>query len=214
MCVCVCVCVCVSALEGGRTILKRETRMGPGPPWSPGAPPKSVQRTIRAPPCSAPIGVAAGGLAWVRTSSGVGLCDLRPGASMPASMPGRVMLGHSRPLRAGGGGGSGCPHPLLKAWPPLTDACWRRLGCLAEGSPPPPGVRSPAALALPSAPGGIGRATRQRILGSHRPPCHRRMVITTLSSMFCLAAGGCPVCRLAQQCRTPLPTAAHVAHCL
>ena len=29
---------------------------------------------------------------------------------------------------------------------------------------------------------------RQRILGSHTPPCHRRMVITTLSSMFCLAA--------------------------
>ena len=32
------------------------------------------------------------------------------------------------------------------------------------------------------------RAMRQRILGSHTPPCHRRMVITTLSSMFCLAA--------------------------
>ena len=28
---------------------------------------------------------------------------------------------------------------------------------------------------------------RQRIVGSHTPPCHRRMVITTLSSMFCLA---------------------------
>ena len=28
-----CVCVCVWR----RTILKRETRMGPGPPWSPGA---------------------------------------------------------------------------------------------------------------------------------------------------------------------------------
>ena len=31
-------------------------------------------------------------------------------------------------------------------------------------------------------------AMRQRILGSHTPPCHARMVITTLSSMFCLAA--------------------------
>ena len=31
-------------------------------------------------------------------------------------------------------------------------------------------------------------AMRQRILGSHAPPCHKRMVITTLSSMFCLAA--------------------------
>ena len=64
------------------------------------APPKSVQRTVRAPPCLAPIGVAAGGLAWVRTSGGVGLCDLRPGASMP----GRVMLRHPRPLRGRGGG--------------------------------------------------------------------------------------------------------------
>ena len=25
-------------------------------------------------------------------------------------------------------------------------------------------------------------------MGSHTPPCHRRMVITTLGSMFCLAA--------------------------
>ena len=32
--------------------------MGPGPPWSPEAPPKSVQRTLCAPPCLAPIGVA------------------------------------------------------------------------------------------------------------------------------------------------------------
>ena len=31
-------------------------------------------------------------------------------------------------------------------------------------------------------------AMRQQILGLHTPPCHRRMVITTLSSMFCLAA--------------------------
>ena len=44
--------------------------MGPGPPWSPEAPPKSVQRTWRAPPCLAPTGVAAGGLAWARTSGG------------------------------------------------------------------------------------------------------------------------------------------------
>ena len=29
---------------------------------------------------------------------------------------------------------------------------------------------------------------RQQILGSPMPPCHRRMSITTLSSMFCLAA--------------------------
>ena len=38
---------------------------------------------------------------------------------------------------------------------------------------------------------------RQRILGSHKPPCHRHMVITTLSSMFCLAA----LQRKPDQCR-------------
>ena len=38
---------------------------------------------------------------------------------------------------------------------------------------------------------------RQRILGSHTPPCHRRMVITTLSSMFCLAT----LPRKPDQCR-------------
>ena len=83
--------------------------MGPRPPWSPEAPPKSVQRTLRAPPCLAPTGVAAGGLAWVRTSGGVGLCDLRS----CASMPGRVMLLHSRPL-CGGGGGVGVPLSSLE----------------------------------------------------------------------------------------------------
>ena len=35
---------------------------------------------------------------------------------------------------------------------------------------------------------GGGEAMRQRILGLHTPPCHRHMVITTLSSMFCLGA--------------------------
>ena len=35
------------------------------------------------------------------------------------------------------------------------------------------------------------RAMRQRILGSHTPPCHRRMVITTLSSML-YKGGGYP----------------------
>ena len=40
-------------------------------------------------------------------------------------------------------------------------------------------------------------AMRQRILGSHTPPCHRRVVSTTLSSMFCLAA----LQRKPDQCR-------------
>ena len=47
-------------------------------------------------------------------------------------------------------------------------------------------------------------AMRQRILGSHTPPCHRRMVIITLSSMFCLAALQCKP----DQCRM-LPCVRH-----
>ena len=47
-------------------------------------------------------------------------------------------------------------------------------------------------------------AMRQRILGSHTPPCHRRMVITTLNSMFCLAAPH----RKPDQCRM-LPCLRH-----
>ena len=37
-----------------------------------------------------------------------------------------------------------------------------------------------------------GGGMRQRILGSHTPPCHRRMVITTWFSVFprCTAVGG------------------------
>ena len=38
---------------------------------------------------------------------------------------------------------------------------------------------------------------RQRILGSHTPLCHRRMVITTLSSMFS------PCCTAAQTSSVP-----------
>ena len=36
-------------------------------------------------------------------------------------------------------------------------------------------------------------AMRQRILGSHMPPCHRRMVITTLFSVFLAALQRRPV---------------------
>ena len=36
---------------------------------------------------------------------------------------------------------------------------------------------TPAAWGVPNA--SDQRAMRQRILGSHTPPCHRRMVITT-----------------------------------
>ena len=46
--------------------------------------------------------------------------------------------------------------------------------------------------------GGSGRgfcpgAMRQRILGSHTPPCHRRMVITTLFSVLLAALQRSPV---------------------
>ena len=57
----------------------------------------------------------------------------------------------------------------------------------------------------PVAPCGWGeRAMRQRILGSHTPLCHRHMVITTLSPMFCLAA----LQRKLDQCRM-LPGVRH-----
>ena len=38
-----------------------------------------------------------------------------------------------------------------------------------------------------------GGAMRQRKLGSHTPPCHRRMVITTLFSVFLAALQRRPV---------------------
>ena len=78
-------------------MLKRETRMGPGPPWSPEAPPKSVQRTLHTSPCHVPTGVATGGLAEARTSGGMGLCNVRP----CAPMPGHIMKLHSGPPRGG-----------------------------------------------------------------------------------------------------------------
>ena len=94
-CVYVCVCVCVCVRVQGKPILKRETRMGPGPPWSPEAPPKPVQRTLGAPSCQALPGSLLGSeplVAW-------GLCDL----CSCTSMPGRVVQLHACPLRGGGG---------------------------------------------------------------------------------------------------------------
>ena len=41
--------------------------------------------------------------------------------------------------------------------------------------------------------GGLRGAMRQRKLGSHTPPCHRRMVITTLFSVFLAALQRRPV---------------------
>ena len=40
---------------------------------------------------------------------------------------------------------------------------------------------------------GAQRAMRQRKLGSHTPPCHRRMVITTLFSVLLAALQRRPV---------------------
>ena len=119
--------------------------MGPGPPWSPRAPPKSVQRTVCAPSCPAPVGVTAGGLAWVRTSGGVGLCDLRPGAPMP----GRVLLTRAR--FAGGGGGQGAP---VLSWRPGLLALTPAGVAWASSLSPPPPPPACAGLALPGAPGG------------------------------------------------------------
>ena len=49
-----------------------------------------------------------------------------------------------------------------------------------------------------------GLAMRQRILGSHTPPCHRRMVITTQFSVL-------PCCTAAQTSFVPLQVAADCA---
>ena len=65
-----------------------------------------------------------------------------------------------------------------------------------------PGI-SPPPFAAPHPQQGC-RAMRQRILGSNTHPCCRRMVITTLISMFCLVA----VQRKPDQCRM-LPCVRH-----
>ena len=46
---------------------------------------------------------------------------------------------------------------------------------------------------LPGGGGGLQGAMRQRKLGSHTPPCHRRMVITTLFSVLLAALQRRPV---------------------
>ena len=93
---------------------------------------------------------------------------------------------HGR-LREGGGGGGSLRHSLQRS---LSWAPERRLdpclGSLGRRSPPPfPGVHAPDVR--------VSAAPRLR---------------------SCAEGGGCPTCPRAQQCRTPLPTAAHVAHCL
>ena len=50
----------------------------------------------------------------------------------------------------------------------------------------------------------VGRAMRERILGSHTPPCHRRMVFTTLFSVL-------PCCTAAQASSVPLQVVADCA---
>ena len=75
--------------------------------------------------------------------------------------------------------------------PPLPP--WRPLGWGGGAlvvRPPAPGV-----VLLASTPPSLaeGRAMRQRKLGSHTPPCHRRMVITTLFSVLLAALQRKPV---------------------
>ena len=70
------------------------------------------------------------------------------------SVPARPCLAVSccitRARFAGGGGGEGCPRPLLEAWPPCTDTCWRRLGLFAEPPPPPPVCAAPPPSLCPA----------------------------------------------------------------
>ena len=55
--------------------------------------------------------------------------------------------------------------------------------------PPPPNTGEGICLE----PTNFDSAMRQRILGSHTPPCHRRMVIATLFSVFLAALQRRPV---------------------
>ena len=69
-----------------------------------------------------------------------------------------------------GGGVGGFSH--MEVWAPNIFR--------AEAEPLPPAVYHPPPPAWSEAfPPPRGWAMRQRILGSHTPPCHRRMVITT-----------------------------------
>ena len=98
--------------------------------------------------------------------------------------------GGGEPVAQGDDGVKGCgghPGPAMghgcPGWPPPPK----------PGHPPPrrpgeSGLDSPVFVAVGAPPavgggGGVGygwtRAMRQRILGLHTPPCHRRMVITT-----------------------------------
>ena len=65
------------------------------------------------------------------------------------------------------------------------------------------GYITPAFLAFPWW-GEINMAMRQRIRGSHTPPCHTCMVITTQFSVL-------PCCRAAQTSSVPLQVAADCA---
>ena len=110
--------------------------MGPGPPdVAQSATKISAAHSMCAILSSARWGHSRS-LAWVRTSGGVGVCDLHPGAPMP----GRVLLHHSRPLREGGGG-QGAPvlswRPGLLALTP-TGVAWA-----SSLSPPPPRCAQP-----------------------------------------------------------------------
>ena len=82
--------------------------MGPQPPWSPEAPPKSVQRTLRAPPCLAPIGVAAGASPRPEPLVGWGYVT-----SVPAR-PCLAVSCCSTCARFAGGGGVGVPPSSLE----------------------------------------------------------------------------------------------------
>ena len=117
-----------------------------------------------------PAGVASGGLAWARTSSG-------PGAHV-TSVPARPSLAAScrctRARLAREGEVRVSPSSLEGQAP----ACRRlpvTLGPLSPEGPPPLRVRSPAALTLPYVVVGAGRGGGRVLCGAKRssaaPPC-------------------------------------------
>ena len=130
-----------------------------------------------------------------------------PASRKGSNRPTCLMEGHPNQTGPRGqgarvSGGRGVPYPYIPI--PLSMPTFKK-GKANESHPPnhigPPPPRS---LPIPFSHEGIqletsrcAGAMRQRIMGSHTPPCHRRMVITTQFSVL-------PCCTAAQTSSVPL----------
>ena len=100
-----------------------------------------------------------------------------------SSVPGCVIQPHTRPLRAGGGGGG--PEsslPRLKARVSPATGGRGRLGRLAE---PPPRVRNPTGRILPEGPGEVVGKGGGRVVPSTAVP-HASANSCTRGALFVL----------------------------